>query len=344
MQMRITIIGLGAMGSLFAARLSHLADITLLGSWQAQIDSLNSTGLTLIHPDGRTTHHALQAANDPTRISPADLVLIMVKTPKTAAAARLSKQLLTSNGLVITLQNGLGNLETIAAVLEPELVAQGVTSEGAAMLEAGVVRHAGAGQTYLAESTLGTDKIEESRSARLREAADLFNDAGFETQVVRNADSLIWGKLAVNAGINPLSALLQVPNGFLLENKDAHWLMSRAAAETADVAQALGITLPYQSAAERTAQVAQATAANHSSMAQDVARGVTTEIDAICGVIVHYGHQHGIPTPVNQTLQMLVQKQTDTGNWHDAISNLPAEILPRFARLINRNESNDRHS
>jgi 2-dehydropantoate 2-reductase len=325
------------MGSLFAGRLSHLADITLLGNWEAQINILNTKGLTLIHPDGRTSQHPTKATNDPATIETADLLLIMVKTPNTAAAAKNAAAILSQDGLAITLQNGLGNLETIAGIIGPERAAQGVTSEGAAMLGPGIVRHAGAGQSYLAESVMGTQVVDKSRAARLKEVANLFNEAGFETQLVKNADSLIWGKLAVNAGINPLTALLQVPNGFLLENDDAHWLMSRAAAEVSAVAQALEIPLPYADAAERAAQVAQATAANYSSMAQDATRGVPTEIEAICGAVVQYGQRIGLPTPVNHTLQELIQRQTTTGQWHDSIPDQPPDIRQRLARLAARN-------
>jgi 2-dehydropantoate 2-reductase len=205
------------------------------------------------------------------------------------------------------------------------------------MLGPGIVRHAGAGQSYLAESVMGTQVVDKSRAARLKEVANLFNEAGFETQLVKNADSLIWGKLAVNAGINPLTALLQVPNGFLLENDDARWLMSRAAAEVSAVAQALEIPLPYADAAKRAAQVAQATAANYSSMAQDTARGVPTEIEAICGAVVQYGRRFGLPTPVNLTLQELIQRQATTGQWHDSIPDQPPDIRQRLARLAARN-------
>lgn len=338
MPLEITIIGVGAMGSLFAGRLSHLADVTLLGNWETQINILNHQGLSLIHPDGRTTQHFLKATSIPTEIATADLILIMVKTPNTVPAADNAAKLLDQDGLVITLQNGLGNLETIAAIVGPERAAQGVTSEGAAMIEAGVVRHAGAGQTYLAESVIGTREVSKKRVARLKEVVDLFNEAGFETRLVEDADTLIWGKLAVNAGINPLTALLQVPNGFLIENEDARWLMRRAAAEVAAVAQALKIPLPYPDAAERAEQVAQTTAANHSSMAQDVARGVPTEIEAICGAVVREGQKLGLPTPVNQSLQSLIQRQTRTGQWHDTLDNQPPVIRQRLLRLIKRKQ------
>lgn len=331
--MKITIIGIGAMGSLFAARLARLAGITMLGSWEAQLRALNSEGLTLVHPDGSQSRHPIHAMNNTDEIPAADLVLIMVKTPKTAAAARAAAAVLKPDGLVITLQNGLGNLETVAEIVGPERACQGITSEGAAMLGPGVVRHAGAGKTYIAEKNLGTEIANESRKAKLKAATLLFEKAGFDTKLVENADSLIWGKLAVNAGINPLTALLQVPNGFLLENEDAKWLMSQAAEEVATVAKALAIPLPYPDAGQQAAQVAKDTAANRSSMAQDVARGVPTEIERICGEVVRFGRQLGISTPINQSLYDLVEIQTATGSWQEEIKYQPLAVRERLLRL-----------
>lgn len=336
MRMRLTIIGVGAMGSLFAGRLAKLANITMLGNWEAQIQTINQDGLNLIHPDGRTTNHPIKATSNPANIAPADLVLILVKSPNTAAAAQNAAKLIHEESLVITLQNGLGNLETIAEIVGPYRAAQGVTSEGASMIGPGVVRHAGFGQTYLAESVVGSERIDKSRLARLEQVANLFDKAGFETQLVENADSLIWGKLAVNAGINPLTALLQVQNGFLIENEEARWLMHQTAVEVAVVAQALGIPLPYPDAAQRAEQVARATAANFSSMTQDVTRQVPTEIESICGAVVAHGQQLKLPTPFNQAMLELIKHQTATGQWQDILSAQPFDIRQCLAHLAER--------
>ena len=137
--------------------------------------------------------------------------------------------------------------------------------------------------------------------------AALLRQAGFTTHLVEHVDSLVWGKLAVNAGINPLTALLNVPNGYLAQDPRARRIMMAAAAETAAVAAAQGIPLPYASAPQRALAVAQATAANHSSMLQDVRQGRPTEIEAICGAIARVGQQWSVPTPVNTALWRLVK-------------------------------------
>ncbi|MCI0578500.1 MAG: 2-dehydropantoate 2-reductase [Chloroflexi bacterium] len=300
--MRVAIVGIGAMGCLFAGRLSSLVDVIMAGNWQEQIATLNTHGLRLIHPDGRETHHRVKATDNQDVIGRADLALVVVKSPKTASAADVARQALGENGLALTLQNGLGNLEILAAVVGQERAALGVTSEGATLLAPGLVRHAGAGLTHLATTS--------ATAGRLEEVAALFRAAGFVTHLVEDADSLVWGKLAVNAGINPITALLQLPNGFLAENEAARKVMEEAAEETAAVARAQGITLPYASAGRRALEVAQATAANLSSMAQDMARGEPTEIEAICGAVVRLGRRYGVPTPANELLLRLIQAKT----------------------------------
>jgi 2-dehydropantoate 2-reductase len=323
--MRIAIIGTGAMASLFAAWLEPLADVIMVGSWTEQIMVVRNDGLILKHSDGRESQHVIAATTRGADATPAVLAIVAVKSWQTERAAKLAQQALAADGLALTLQNGLGNVETISAVVGAERVVLGVTSEGATMLGAGVVRHAGRGHTYFA--------VREGTRRRLEGMAALFAKAGLSTSLVGDAHSLIWGKLAVNAGINPLTALLQKPNGYLVENSDAMDIMSRAAMEAASVAMALGIELPYADAAARAAEVARATSANRSSMAQDIAREMPTEIEQITGAVVEHGRQVGVPTPINEALLLLVRAQIESGTWSPSIAGIPAEIRPRFREL-----------
>lgn len=315
--MNVTIVGVGAMGCLFGAFLSSLARVTLLGHWSAQLAALARDGLTLVGVDGRSSYHALTATNNPAAITPVDLVLILVKSHQTSRAAALAQRILKPDGLALTLQNGLGNLGKLTAVLGPHRAALGITSQGATMLEAGKIRHAGHGPTHLAY----TPETKE----RITAAAALFNQAGLQTDLVENVDSLVWGKLAINCGVNPLTALLGVPNGFLAENELAKQVMMAAARETAVVAQALGIPQPFADAGQRALEVAQATAANRSSMLQDIQRGAPTEIEAICGAVVWNGRKQNIPTPINEKLLQLV-KELEENDQRLMIKDLPAHF------------------
>jgi len=305
MSLTITIFGVGALGALFGSRLHSLANVALFGHWPEQIQALNQTGLTVISPNGQETTFKLQATSQPDALLPTDIALILVKSPQTEATARLVAQILQPHGLAITLQNGLGNLDILAAAVGQARAAQGITAQAATMLAPGRLRHAGSGPTYLAGTA--------AQRPMLAQVAALFNRAGLETSLADNADSLVWGKLAVNAGINPLTALLNVPNGALVENEFLRQVMAAAAAEVAQVAAALGIQLPYPDAAAHAAAVSRATAANRSSMLQDLSRAAPTEIDAISGAVVRAGQQVGVPTPVNQLLLKLIKlKETQS--------------------------------
>ena len=323
---RITIIGSGSMGSMIAARLSSVADVTMIGSWVQQIHSVNTHGMTLLQPNGESTHHTIRATQDWREVGKVKFALVLVKGWQTEQAAKTAKQIIEEDGLALTLQNGIGNLERIAVEVGWRRTALGVTSDGATMIEPGVVRHAGHGLTHIAYTPETADRV--------IQISGLFEQAGFEIHLVEDADSLVWGKLAVNAGINPLTGLLQVPNGFLVEEPIARRLMKRAALETALVAKALGIALPYPDAARKTVEVARETAANYSSMAQDVSRGTPTEIESITGAIVDLGQKHHVATPTNEALLFLMRRFLRDSEWRSAVSQLPEPDRDDFIALI----------
>jgi len=294
--MRIAIIGIGAMGCLFGARLAPLADVVMVGTWPEGLAALRERGITLADAQGERTI-PVQVAGA-AALPPCDLALILVKSYQTARAARQAAEWLAPQGLALTLQNGLGNDEVLAASLGAARVALGVTAQGAMLLGPGRVYHAGAGPTHLGVTPLTRERLEE--------VGALFRQAGLETHLTENITGLVWGKLVVNSAINPLTALLRVPNGALLENESARALMEAVAWETARVAQAQGIRLPFDDPAERVREVAARTACNRSSMLQDVLRGTPTEIEAINGAVVRAGQRLGVPTPINATLWRLV--------------------------------------
>jgi 2-dehydropantoate 2-reductase len=302
--MKIAVVGVGALGCLLGAYLSEVNEVILIGHWPAQVARIREQGLWLERPDGQRTHHSPAITDNPHDAGPASVALVAVKSRQTGEAAGAIGELLDAGGLVITLQNGLNNLARLRGALGDNRVALGVTSEGATILGPGEVRHAGRGLTHFGrDPALG-----QAQRDLLAQVASLFNVAGLEAHLIDNTDGLMWGKLAVNAAINPLTALLRVPNGFLIEHEELVDIMRLAAYEVAAVAKRQGIALPYSDAAERAIEVARATAANHSSMLQDVLRGAPTEIDAICGAITRIGRELSVPTPVNFRLWQLVKR------------------------------------
>jgi len=292
----LLILGTGAMACLFAARFAKAAqEFVMLGTWPQGLKALRRGGVTLVDLGGGEQVYPVRATDDPQACRGAPLALMLVKSWQTERAARQLAACLAPDGLALTLQNGLGNQETLMRLLGEERVAQGVTTIGANLLRPAMVRLAGEGVINLADHP------------RLETHLELLRRTGFPVEITPNPHSLVWGKLVINAAINPLTALLGLQNGRLLEFPAARSLMAAAAREAAAVAAAQDIQLPYPDPVAAAEAVARRTALNRSSMLQDISRGAPTEIDAICGAIVRAGGQAGVPTPVNQALWQLVQ-------------------------------------
>jgi 2-dehydropantoate 2-reductase len=307
-KMEILIIGAGAMGGLFAALLAPHAEVTLYTTNLEHAAAINRDGLAVTAKDGVVEHRAIRIVSEPHLYSRrADLALICTKARATSQAAQIALPLLAEDGLALTLQNGLGNLEQIAAVVGASKAVAGITAQAATLLGPGQVRHAGNGPTVLAHAP--------GQSVRVAAIAALFNRAGIDTQVVEDVDGLLWSKLIVNVGINALTALLRVPNGSLAQVPECEMLMTEAVTEAVAVARALGIKLPYDQQLDRVLQVCALTAPNRSSMLQDILRGAPTEIEVINGAIVAKGRTVGIPTPVNLLLTQLIKALEATASY-----------------------------
>jgi len=292
----ILIIGTGGLACLFAARCSAAGmPVTLLGSWPAGLEALRQQGVRLVEADGGEQAYPVQAVDNPQACAGARQALVLVKSWQTGRAARQLAVCLAEDGLALTLQNGLGNRQALEQALGTNRVALGVTTVGATLVGPGQVRAAGEGTITLGEH------------AGILSIAEALRVAGFKVESTSDPTGLLWGKLVINAAINPITALLGIANGELLERPEARWLAAATAREAAEVALAQGIHLPYSDPETAVESVAERTAINRSSMLQDVLRGAQTEIDAICGAIVLAGEQWGVPTPVNRTLWMLVK-------------------------------------
>lgn len=296
----ILILGTGALAGLFAARLARAGkNVIMLGTWPEGLKALREYGIRLVEANGRESSYRVMAINHPAEAGVVHHALVLVKSWQTARAAEQLAICLAPGGLALTLQNGVGNREILVQALGSARVAVGVTSTGANLLSPGRVQAAGVGV------------ISVGMHPRLGPLGDGLQQAGFEVESCPNVETLLWGKLVINAAINPLTALLNVSNGQLLEIQPARDLASRIAREAAAVAAALGVHLPYPDPEVATEAIARETTANRSSMLQDVLRGAPSEIDAICGTIVRAGEQTGVPTPLNRTLWQLVRARVD---------------------------------
>lgn len=292
----ILLVGTGALATLFAARLSAAGhSVSMLGTWKDGLLSLRENGARIQDADGIEHAYPVRVTNDPREVSGAKYALVLVKSWQTERAAGQLHTALAKDGLALTLQNGLGNRETLIRDLGPDRVSLGITTTGATLLGPGRVKVGGEGVV----------SMEQNQALGPLEAA--LRESNFTVRVVEDAQSLVWGKLVINAAINPLTALLQIPNGELLSHPKARRMMGALARETAEVAAAEKVHLPFGDPVSAAEEVARKTAKNLSSMFQDVRRGAPTEIDAICGAIIKRGAKHGIQTPYNKACWTMIR-------------------------------------
>jgi 2-dehydropantoate 2-reductase len=295
----LLVVGTGAMASLFAAKLAASgSQVQMLGTWKEGIQALNTDGVRLIDEQGKEFVYPVEATDDPESCKGSQFAIVLVKSYQTRVAAERLALCLKDDGVALTLQNGLDNHEALAQVLGEGRVATGVTTAGATLIDPGIVRMGGKGVISL------------KSEKKLEPLLDLLSKASFEVEMVLDPESLIWGKLVINASINPLTALLRVPNGELVSNPSARRIMNLVTIEAVEVAEALEINLPYLNPVTAVEAVAQRTASNHSSMYRDVIRGSQTEIDAINGAIVQAGEPAGVSVKYNRLLWLTVKALT----------------------------------
>lgn len=298
--MRIGVIGAGAMGSVFAAGLAAAGHtVTVLARRALYIDAVNARGGLAVEFRERERIVPCRLSLEPADLAASELIVVLVKSMQTDEAAIALAAFPAPGRPVLTLQNGLGNMETLRKRLPDNPILAGITTCAATGLAPGSSRLISAGETVL-----GPLDFEDREHAGL--AADLLTEAGFPTTATDDPHPFLWRKLLVNIAINPLTALTDLRNGDIAASGPLRSVAEAAIAEGKAVAGALGIAVPGDATA-RFLAVCDATAGNLSSMAQDIKAGRRTEIDALNGAVSHLGRQAGIPTPVNDTLAALVR-------------------------------------
>lgn len=303
--MHIVVIGAGAMGGLIGTRLAATGqDVLLYDTWAEHVAAIESHGMLIEGQDGAVARYRVNAtARPPSVMGAADLVLVEVKSYDTLAALRPFAAHIREDALVLSLQNGLGNLEQMRAALPGhERILIGTTAHGATVLGPGRIRHAGRGQTVIGDPTNGSA----NRSA-LTGLRAVLSRAGFDTEVATNVHSAIWAKLVSNVAINPITALTGLHNGEILDDPEMVALAEQAIAETVAVMHAAGVPPGVDDFYKHARRVMEMTRPNVSSMLQDIRRGRRTEIDAINGAVVRLGMDLGVQVPVNRMLTAMVK-------------------------------------
>jgi 2-dehydropantoate 2-reductase len=300
---RVLVMGTGALGAYLAARLARAGvPVTIAGTWTAGLETMAAHGIEVCDEPAPWRARVAVAHRDGP-LPQADVVLVVVKAHQTDAVKAPAARALSAQGVIVTLQNGWGNRETLAEAA-PGRVAAGFTFAGITVLGPGRVR--GTAGRILVEQKGGTANA-------VQRLGEVLASADLPFEAVPDIEPHLWSKLAVNCAINPLSALAGVPNGALLAGAESRQSLMAVAREVGAVAAARGVTLT-EDPAELALKVAALTSENRSSMLQDRDRGAPTEIDALCGAVVREGRRVGVPTPLNERL------------WHEVLALTPTKV------------------
>ncbi|HEY8409148.1 MAG TPA: 2-dehydropantoate 2-reductase [Gaiellaceae bacterium] len=297
--MRVCVVGCGAVGSLFAANLAQLDDVEVWAydASQAHVDAINASGLRL--SGAGDVLGRVQATTDAAALPACEFGIVATKAMHTGAAVAATAHAFV-DGFIATVQNGLGNEETIAAHVDR--VIRGTTFPAGKIVEPGHVQWDVKGDT-----TLGPfdDRVP---LAAVEQLADACTRGGMPTHAVADARGPQWRKVIFNASTNPIGALTGLTHGRVCERPELRRLVSGLVDEGKAVAAAQAIELDADPEALIDHAARKDVAYDHkASMLQDVEAQRQTEIDYLNGGIVRFGQEHGVPTPLNQAIWALVK-------------------------------------
>lgn len=298
--MKVAVVGAGGLGGKFAAFLGGLTEVVVLHRRLEWVEAVNADGLRITRAD-QDAWASVRATCDPSDLAGCKVALVAVKSYDTAQVADQLAGALDPDAVVLTLQNGLGNVEALGEGLGAQRIGLAVTTEGATSVGLGHVADKGRGITYvgLPRSAGGAEAT--TSSAPLKELVDLLNQSGLPAELAPEIEGHLWAKLAMASGINPVAVAIRVRNGDLARIPEVRALSEAAIREVIAVAAAKGITLATDPliAYER---VTTATAAMTSGSLIDSLRGRRTELGSICGAVAAEAAAHGVDAPVTNML------------------------------------------
>lgn len=300
--MRFVIVGAGAMGSLFAAHVARTeAEIWVCDKWKEHIEAIRSHGL-VVRRDGAEAAVRLRATSDPGEPDTADIVMIFVKYIQTRDALRAMRPLVGPRTALLTLQNGLGNVELIREAFPENRVFYGFTTLTSELLGPGRIEasYAGRGETYLWAQ-------DGSRDAELEALRSLLESGDINAIIAPDIELMIWKKLIVNCCLNTLCAITGLSVGQLADNAESWPVLEGVADEIVAVATRKAIPLDSAQAHEFLRSVAHEARSHFPSMLIDVKECRQTEIECLNGAIIREAAKFGIPTPFNWTLYSLIR-------------------------------------
>ncbi len=305
----IAVMGAGAVGCYFGGRLARAgAPVTLIGRRQ-HVEAIRRNGLLLESGHARQPI-PVSASVGAEAARGAEVVLLCVKTVDTEEAARSLAPHLAGGAIVISLQNGVDNVERIRSVANIEAM-PAVVYVAAEMTAPGCVRHTGGGNLIIGDLS-GRYPSDATCRRQLEFAAALFDRAGVPCRISEHVEAELWTKLVMNCAYNAISALTRSRYARMVSNAGTRDVMRWVIEEALEVARAAGVRMSNVDLVEEGWKLAEKMPGAMSSTAQDIRRGRRTEIDSLNGYVARRGAELGIATPVNQTLHALVKLLEET--------------------------------
>jgi 2-dehydropantoate 2-reductase len=296
----ITIIGNGALGLLFASFFAaKKIKVQIITKKELSASEINKYGIFITDLSGKVINYKdnLYATTDYNRLQPSDISIILTKAYSTQEAVEKNLKFLKATKTIITLQNGLGNVEILDRYLSENNIIAGTTSLGATAIDFNKTKYCGKGIVDIASF-----KNIKSDESVLRELSELFEKSDIICNIHKNWKTVVWSKLYVNAIINPITALYKVKNGGILENPELTKLAKQISDEILNILKAEQIEIQLEHPFERILKICKITSSNHSSMLQDILNHKQTEIEQITGEIIRIANKSGIETPINRMM------------------------------------------
>jgi 2-dehydropantoate 2-reductase len=293
----VYIVGLGAMGGMYGAKLVDLepAGVKIIAS-PARIAAFEQSGITI---NGK--HYTFSFIAPGEQHPAADLVIVAVKSTQLTQAIADIRGFIGPDTIVLSLLNGISSEETIGKTIGMEhlLYSYGIGMD--AVRQGADIRYTNPGRVVFGE------KDNTILSGRVRRLKDLFDRAQTPAVIPADMQRALWSKFMMNTGINQASAVLRAPYGLFQTNEDARQLMLLAAGEVLALSRACGIHLTQSDVEEFVRVLDSLDPAGKTSMLQDIEAGRKSEVDLFAGTVVELGKKYGVPTPVNETLLRIIR-------------------------------------
>lgn len=298
--MKIAVVGCGAMGSIYAARLAGSGnDVIIVDTWKEHVDTINRDGLVVDGVAGKCIAHVRAFTDIPEE--KVDLVIVSVKAAHVETTAGRIGRLMDDHTKVLTIQNGVGSAEVLAEHIPPERLCIGVAKAFGAIMR-------GPGHAYhnsMNEIRIGA--FSDLPAADVESIVSVWRAAGFNVSPVADVLAMQWEKLICNVAYSAPCALTGLTVGEMMDHPDMGPVSRAAAVEAWTVAHALGIKIKVDDPVKLVRDFAAGMPTAKPSMLQDHENGRASEIDVINGAVPKAAIRAGIATPVNDTLVALVK-------------------------------------